>query len=120
VNRDDRGAGTLMVAMVAAGCVGLVALGVIISAYVVATHRARQAADLAVLAAAHAYASGTDPCRTAVSVAEANSATATRCSITGTREAFAIVVTTRVAVRLRVPAELATVTATSRAGTPAT
>ena len=98
MKHDERGAGTVLVGLVAALVAGLSMIGLVVSSYVVATHRARAAADLAVLAAAHAHAA---------------------CDLTGSRQAFSVQVVTRVTVRLRLPGAPTSVQARARAGTPA-
>ncbi len=119
MRRDERGAGTLLVAIVAALVVALTALGVVASAVVVAGHRARQAADLAALSAAHAYAAGDDACRTAAVIAAHNGGSLASCTISGPRSGFAVAVAVSVPLPVRVAGTPSTLTVTSRAGTPA-
>ncbi len=116
---NERGAGTLLVGYVALVVMILTSIGIMTSAYAIAAHRARGAADLAALAAAHSYGSGGQPCSSAKSVAAANGAELTSCEVVGGRSAFAIRVVAQVDVRLHIPAAPTTVTASARAGTPA-
>lgn len=119
MKHDERGAGTVLVGLVAALVAGLSLIGLVVSSYVVATHRARAAADLAVLAAAHAHAAGDQGCETAAVTARANGAEVATCDLTGSRQAFSVQVVTRVTVRLRLPGAPTSVQARARAGTPA-
>lgn len=113
----DHGAGTPMVAMVAAFVVLLSIVGVVAGAYLTATHRARGAADLAALAAAHAYAAGGDACRQAGAVAAANATELSACQVEGSPASFVVAVTVRSPVRLAVPGLPEAATASARAGT---
>lgn len=64
---------------------------------VVASHRAKGAADLAALAGASAYAEGADACASAGALARANGAELVACSVHGDRTGFVVVVRVRAA-----------------------
>ena len=92
-SRDERGAAAVvgialvaLLVLVAAACVGSVAI-------VVAHRRAQVAADLAALAAAGALQRGVDPCGAAARIAGRHDAAVTRCLVEGTTVLVAAAVT---------------------------
>lgn len=94
----ERGAGTLLagavlVCVVVAGLIGVWTVG-----WVGSVHRARNAADLAALAAAHSHTIGQDACRSAERVARANRSRLEHCRLVDAGSSF--VVEVRVQVRL--------------------
>ena len=102
--------------MVMLGVMGVVLMltvsGLLLAGAVLASHRARAAADLGALAAAGALMRGEPPgvaCRTAALIAGANHARVLRCIAVGTQAQLSV------AVPAAVPG-LGTATARSRAG----
>ncbi len=94
----DRGSGTVLTA---AGIIVLVVTtlaGWWVVAWTDAVHQSRNAADLAALAGASAYAVSRDPCEAARQIAAANRARLVDCRSAGGRQAFTV--TVRVAVEL--------------------
>jgi secretion/DNA translocation related TadE-like protein len=82
---------------------------------VLASHRARAAADLSALAGATAQADGLDACRTARAVAQANGANLTTCQVAGSPRSFVVSITVAVGTGLRTPLPVA-VQADAKAG----
>ena len=78
-------------------------IAILVATAVLASHRARAAADLTALAGASAAVDGLDACRTAAAVAEANGASLTSCHLAGTATSFVVAVTVTVRTRLRAP-----------------
>lgn len=114
--RDQRGSGTLLMAGVM-GVVGVCCLtAMLLAGYLVAAHRARGAADLAVLSAAGAYQQGVDPCAQARRTAAANGARIRHCDQVGDPIDFVVSLAVVVDVRTRVPGLPRTVPARAHAG----
>ena len=105
MRRGERGAGSVL-ALAMMGLLVLVTLGVVSGVAVVGVHRrAQSAADLAALAGAGALQNGQDPCTQAASVARANRATLSTCSVDGWTVSLAVVAAARLPVGvLRLPA----------------
>jgi secretion/DNA translocation related TadE-like protein len=78
-------------------------IAILVVTAVLASHRARAAADLSALAGATAAADGLDACLTAAAVAGANGATLTSCRPAGTPASFVVAVTVTVRTGLRAP-----------------
>lgn len=76
----DRGSATVLVLAVATLAVAVATVVALGGAVLHAGARARTAADLAALAAADAFAGGTEPCAAARTVATRNAAVLVRCS----------------------------------------
>lgn len=96
---EERGSGTVLAASVIV-VMGVVAFWVLVlSGWIASDQRARQAADLAALAGAHAHRQGTDACEAAREYAQRNGGELTDCTIsTGPGE---YIVHTEVTVELR-------------------
>lgn len=78
----ERGSATLVAVAMMAVLVAITLGGTLVGAAVIARHRAQSAADLAVLAAAGRIASGQgEACAWATSVAAANHAAVTACTV---------------------------------------
>lgn len=98
LNLGERGSA---VVMVAAGALFLCLLGaaaVLVAGYAVAAQAAREAADLAALSGARAFALGGDACGVAGRVAAANRSLLRTCSIRGDSFSFSVTVAVSVAV----------------------
>jgi secretion/DNA translocation related TadE-like protein len=91
------------------------AAAVVVVAVVLASHRARVAADLAALAAATAEVGGTDACSAARTNARTNGAQVVTCRVIGETSSFAVGVTVGASTGLRAPLP-ATVSAEAHAG----
>lgn len=115
---DQRGAGTVVVALAAVAVMLGAVMVLMVSTHVVALHRARAAADLSALAGAQAALSGGDGCRGARELAAAHQASVTVCRQNGGLGSVAVSVTARVELRWRIPGLPTTVSATAHAGTP--
>lgn len=102
-SRTDRGAATVFAAALAMVLVMAATIAILVVTAVLASHRARAAADLSALAGATAAADGLDACRTATALAEANGATLTSCRLVGTPRSFVVAVTVAVPTGLRAP-----------------
>jgi secretion/DNA translocation related TadE-like protein len=84
--RSDRGSATVLVVAAVALVVVVLVGGLALGSAVVATHRARAAADLAALAAAQAVQQGMAPtaaCASAASVTSRNGARPAGCTVGG-------------------------------------
>jgi secretion/DNA translocation related TadE-like protein len=79
---------------------------VFVVAVVLASHRARIAADLAALAAATSEVRGGDACSAARINAQGNGAEVTGCRVTGDTSSFVVAVTVTVTTGLRAPLPL--------------
>lgn len=77
--RPERGSVTVHALWVTAVLVGVVALGLQLTALVALRHRVAGAADLAALAGSRAASEGTEPCAAAERVARRNDARLERC-----------------------------------------
>lgn len=103
MSRDERGGGTLLMVGVM-GVVGVFfVVALLVAGYLVATHRARAAADLAALSGAGAYAQGADPCAAARRIARQNGARVVSCDQVGDLVDFVVSVTVAVDVDVRTP-----------------
>lgn len=113
----DRGSAAIWVL---AGCALLLSVGwagVLRTEAVLARHRAESAADLAALAAAGRIGVGPDECAAARSIAAANGAAVSRCSLDLASDGRSGTVVVRVRAGVRFPVVGArTVTASARAG----
>lgn len=103
--RGDRGAGSVLTAMVALGLCGALLLGAWVVGWVSSVHRAGRVADLAALAGAGAAAAGGDGCARAREVAVRNGGRVETCTLRGEPPAFVLVVevSVRLAPRIEVP-----------------
>lgn len=113
----ERGAATVLVVAATGVVLVLVVAGLALASAVVATHRARAAADLGALAAAQAIQAGKDPqgaCAVAASVIGRNGARSTGC-IAGVDGIVTCLATTSPAFTLP-GTQPQTTTATARAG----
>lgn len=79
----QRGSGTVLTGVIAAGLVGFLLLGLWLIGWVTSVHRAGRVADLAALAGAQAQAAGRDACATARETARRNGAEVTSCTLKG-------------------------------------
>jgi secretion/DNA translocation related TadE-like protein len=113
LSRDsERGSATLISVAMMAVLLAITLGGSVVGSAVIARHRAQAAADLAALAAAGRIASGPQSaCAWATSVAKANGAKATGCTV----EELDVVVTVEVAVALS-RIGMASASAAARAG----
>lgn len=93
----------MMAAALAMVLVTAATIAILVVTAVLASHRARAAADLSALAGATAAADGLDACRTATAVAVANGASLTLCRFVGTPTSFVVAVTVTVRTGLRAP-----------------
>ncbi len=114
-SRTDRGAATMYAAALATVLVTAATIAVLVVTAVLASHRARAAADLSALAGATAQADGLDACRTAGVVAQANGASLTTCQVAGSPLSFVVSITVAVGTGLRAPLPVA-VHADAKAG----
>lgn len=80
---DDRGAITIVTAAITCFIAVAVMVAVTIIGTTIASHEARNAADLAAIAGAHAVFRGDNACNEARDVAQANGGVLTRCIIEG-------------------------------------
>lgn len=97
--QDERGSATLLV-VAAAGVVLTLALAVgVLAGYLVAFHRARQAADLAAVSGAARAVHGEPGCSAAERVARANGASQVICEQVGDTVEFVVTIEIRVPVR---------------------
>lgn len=94
--RSERGAATFVVVAVMAVVISLAVAGLVLGGYLVAEHRAQQAADLAALGGAVEFERGGSVCARARTVAVANGGRLLSCSQVGDQLDF--VVTARVRV----------------------
>ncbi len=78
-------------------------VALVVSGYVLAAQKARQAADLAAVSAAEVAASGEDGCPEARRVAEANGARLASCVQVGDAVEYAVTVEIRVTTGRRLP-----------------
>lgn len=101
--RKDRGSATVFAAAISLILVMVASAAVVVVGVVLATHRARNAADLAALAAATVLAQGGDACSTARGNASANGAEVTNCLVTGDASSFVVRVTVAAATELKSP-----------------
>lgn len=92
----ERGVGTVVVAGICLALVLLAAGSLVLVGWLVATTRARAAADLTALAAAEAVAVGQDGCAVAASTASSNHAVLTDCEVFGQRSSFVVEITVEV------------------------
>ncbi len=89
----DRGSATVFAAAISLVLVMSATAAMVVVAVVLATHRARSAADLAALAAATAEVGGSDACAAARINARTNGAEVTTCRVTGDTSSFVVAVT---------------------------
>ncbi len=101
--RADRGSATVFAAAISLVLVMAATAAVFVVAVVLASHRARSAADLAALAAATSEVGGGDGCSAARINAHANGAELTGCRMTGETSSFVVAVTVTVQTGLRAP-----------------
>jgi secretion/DNA translocation related TadE-like protein len=101
--RADRGSATVFAAAISLVLVMAATAAVLVIAVVLATHRARSAADLAALAAATAEVDGSDACSAARANARTNGAEVAACQVTGETSSFVVAVTLAVRTGLRAP-----------------
>ena len=111
----DRGSATAFAAAISLVLVMAATAAVFVVAVVLASHRARSAADLAALAGAVSEVGGGDGCSAARINAHANRAELTSCRVTGDTSSFVVAVTVTVPTGLRAPLPL-TVGADAHAG----
>lgn len=111
----ERGSGTLLVLTVVIFMLTLASAFGVFGRYIVAEHRAAAAADLAALAGAQAYGSGSDGCTAAKNQAARNDQQLTDCSVVGDRVDFVLSVQISAPVPTRVPVLPSTITATANA-----
>jgi len=98
----DRGSATVFAASIALVLVMAATVAVLVVAVILASHRARAAADLAALAAATEIG-GSDVCTAARASARTNGADLTSCVLTGTTSSFVVAVSVTVPTGLRNP-----------------
>lgn len=115
-HRGERGAATsLVVGAIAIVLTVSLAIG-IVTGYLLATHRVRQAADLAALSGAQRLAGGESGCSVAEATARANGARVANCTEVGDALEFAVTVEARVDVTPAIAGLPPEVSATSSAG----
>lgn len=100
--KRERGAATLAVAGALLMLLVLTGAAAVVAGYLVATHRARGAADLAAVSAAGRHAAGLPGCPVAHQLATVHGATLRRCTEVG--DGIDFVVSVEVAVEVAVPA----------------
>lgn len=81
--RDESGNATVLAAGVLSCIVTLAGAAAISAGWVIDTHRARVAGDLAAVAGAYAHTRGADPCAQARSIAQRNGAELASCDVDG-------------------------------------
>ncbi|WP_168207359.1 Rv3654c family TadE-like protein [Microlunatus elymi] len=114
--RDDRGSGTIMLMSVVIFMM-LIASGFsVVGSYIVASHKARAAVDLAALAGAAAFGSGQDGCTSAETYATKNDHRVTDCSVVGDPSDFLLTVRVAVPAPIKLPGLPDEVTAEANAG----
>ena len=101
--RTDRGAATVFAAAIAMILALAATAALLVSAVVVASHRARSAADLAALAGAAAEAVGDDPCSASRVNAQANGGQVLTCRLSGDATSFVVAVSVSVSTGLSSP-----------------
>ena len=101
---SDRGAGTVLTAVVVMGIAMALVLAVWAIGWMTSARRADRAADLAALAGATAVASGRDGCGAASLAARRNDATLTDCTVDGSPPSFVVKVQVGVELLPRVTA----------------
>ena len=101
--RADRGSATVFAAAISVVLVMAAAAALVVTAVVLATHRARNAADLAALAGATAVISGGDGCSAAKDSARTNGAAVTTCDVSGDTSSFVVTVTVTAPTGLKAP-----------------
>ena len=99
----DRGSATVFAAAISLVLVMAATAALLVVAVVLASHRARSAADLAALAGATAEVGGGDACQAAGANALTNGADLTTCRVAGETSSFVIAVTVTVPTGLRPP-----------------
>ncbi|WP_203567814.1 Rv3654c family TadE-like protein [Aestuariimicrobium ganziense] len=114
--RDERGAGTVLTAVVLLGLCLCLAVGLVAVGWMSSRRHATQVADLAALAGAQAFARGDRACPVATEVADRNEATVTGCATEGERSAFVVRVEVQVQLRPHLRGAPGTVTVTGVAG----
>lgn len=110
--RSERGAGTVIVLVIALVMAAAVGAGILTGQAIVAHHRVANTADLAALAGAQALQEGKPACSAADSTATANHAQLLVCRVDGQ----AVTVRVVALLRWRVPGLPAEAVAESRAG----
>ena len=113
---DQRGGGSILLVGLMTVVLTLAMAGVCIAGYLVATHRARSAADLAALSGASSVSTGEVPCSAARRVAVANGATLLSCGQVGDAVDFVVTVRVRVQVSTGVPVLPTSIEAVAHAG----
>lgn len=115
--RDERGSGSGLVAMICLICLGMGAVTMVLTWWVGCAEQARNVADLAALAGAHAKAAGDDACSGATANAVVNGGRVITCDVneSATGE-FIVTVSVEVELRPHVQGGPRAVTATARAG----
>ncbi len=113
---EQRGSGTLLLLLVVVIMLSLVSSMAPIGRYLVVRDRARAAADLAALAGAQAYGSGTDGCAAARRYATRNGERLQRCDIAGNPTDFVLTVRIVAAVPAGSPIVPGEVVVDARAG----
>jgi len=99
----DRGSATVFAASISLVLVMAATVAVLVVGVILASHRARAAADLAALAAATAEVDGRDVCTAARASARTNGADLTSCVLTGTTASFVVAVSVTVPTGLNPP-----------------
>ena len=99
----DRGSATVFAAAISLVLVMAATAAVLVMAVILASHRARSAADLAALAGATAEVGGGDACQAAGANARTNRADLQTCQVAGEKSSFVIAVTVTVPTGLRPP-----------------
>lgn len=104
LRHDQRGAGTVLTAVVLM-CLGMAtALALVVSGWIGSLHAARSDADLAALAGAGAHVRGLDACGAARSSAASNGGELLDCRVTGGTQSFSVRVRVQVELRPRLRA----------------
>jgi secretion/DNA translocation related TadE-like protein len=115
VTRDERGAGTLLLAAVLLLAMTITAIGLMAAVFALAQRDAANGADLAALSGAAQYAKGQDACVTAQRIATQNGASLATCKVSGDSVDYVVAVT--VERRLELPLGLSPlVRASAQAG----
>lgn len=118
-DRDERGAGTIMVATVALVLVGVSVVCLWIAGWIGSAQHARSVADLSANAAAQATAVGDDACPVARRVAELNRGRLVSCRASGDTITFQVSVEVAVPLRPHIPGASREITGEATAGSVA-
>lgn len=112
----ERGSGTILLMAVVIFMLFLAAGFGVVGRYIVANHQARAAADLAALAGARAYGTGSDGCLAAAANAIRNHHKLAHCDIVGEPTDFVITTKITQPVPIKMPGLPRTLTVKAHAG----